>query len=288
MKAIFHKYIIHPTKLLFANSSVFLAFFAVIVANYLSNNDSVPLSNTGRWAFEIIPRAAIGFLTDWRLWLIVLSGFLLKTWLTALVGKEMLFIYQHNRVGLWNTIKRITIADLGWFVKCELVTYTIFGSIALLFYLPGYFLFHYASVDLSWALLAAFGILYPCFYIFLSTGSMVAVMSISSKEKWRLLRFLLTGRRLFALYCFYFVRISLELGLIFVLPFVALAIFKNWWLATISSLGGLVLPFALMRGSAYELKLNLLRNDGVIRAQFRQHYAEPHSDSTQWLAQAVS
>lgn len=274
MKHLFQKYIIHPLRLLFSNGSVFIAFFAVILANYFSSSNPIPLSDTGRWAFVILPESLLSLVTRANVLLIALAGILVKAWLTLVVAKEMLHIYQHSRIGLIDSIKRITRVDFLWYLTYQVAIYAAFAAIALAFYLPAYFAYHGGSADLSIGLLVVFGFFYPAFYICLSTGSMVAVMSIPSSSKISILRFLLTGRRITALYAFYFARITLELGLLFLVPFVAVAIFKQVWLATLSAVVGLLIPFALMRGTAYELKLELLKDWTLIRSMFQKHYAD--------------
>ncbi len=269
------RYVLHPLKLLFDNTSIFLVFFVVIFVNFVSDkNGAIPLDALGQWAFRTLPSALIALLQQPAIVSILAATFLLKTILTVFVAKEMLMIYQRRRKSIKQSLTEMRLQEIWWFFLCECIAYCLFGSIALALYLPSYFVYHHYAIDCSYALVAAFVVLYPAFYILLSTGSMMSVLSLPANRRWQKLRILLLGKPIFTLYGFYFCRISLELALLFVAPYVALKLTHSYWLAIVTSAAGLILPFALLRGSAYELKLRLLSSDAEIRALFDQHYAE--------------
>jgi len=107
---------------------------------------------------------------------------------------------------------------------------------------------------------------------------MIAVLPVGAQNRLNKVFFLLSGNRMRILYPFYIVRLSVETTLLFILPIAISLILRNPIVADFVALIGVIFTFALMRSSAYEIKLDQLRDDREIRSIFLEHYKETHQN----------
>jgi hypothetical protein len=205
---------------------------------------------------------------------ILVLAFLAKTVLLVAIGEDLMLIFTRERKSLIDSLKKITWGNFFWLLKYEAIVYIIFGLIAAIFYALSSYIWQLSSNGLL-ALVVLFGVfvlLYPLFYISFSLCSTICVLPVTKAKKHTLLFYFFKPKNILPTYLFYLVRLALEYMFVFVLPFAALYFFKNVILANIFILLGLALPLLLLRGSAYEFKLNILRGDMDVQNIFADHY----------------
>ncbi|MCI0562483.1 MAG: hypothetical protein MN733_28695, partial [Nitrososphaera sp.] len=155
-----------------------------------------------------------------------------------------------------------------------IVVYMFFGAIAILSYELTIAVRKATSVDSYIVLFSLFAVLYPLYYLCLSVASMVAAFPRARVQKVGDAIFLLRYPRVWKLYLFYILRLGLEGVLLIVVPLVALTVLESPTIATASIAAGLFVPFALIRGASYELKLLLFEDYQPVRRIFSAHYED--------------
>ncbi|RDJ93621.1 hypothetical protein B4Q13_20725, partial [Lacticaseibacillus rhamnosus] len=83
----------------------------------------------------------------------------------------------------------------------------MFGLIGLALYLPACWAWHTHHLNFIVPLIMSYILLYPAFYVCVSTTSKVAVMPLGSKKRVEKLRYLVGWRNAIKLYVFYFIRL---------------------------------------------------------------------------------
>jgi hypothetical protein len=270
---IFTRYVAVPFRLILSNLGVLVPLFFVLLANwYFNKSTDGSIVFSSDWLYRNAPTILHKILISKLALLIVATGFVIQSVLTLVVAKEMMLIYSRTRIGLLDTIAKIKLNEVAWFFSGELLIYFVFGVIAILVYLPTYLLWEHLEINLYFVVFLAFAVLYPAFYMMVAMLSTFAVLPLYSNSKIKKMIYLLSGKRLWNLYLFYLLRLGLEMIFAIGLPIAFMAYFHNIILATVSAILGLVLPFALLRGAAYALKLQLLINDEEISVIFNRYF----------------
>lgn len=268
------QYVLPPLRLLLSNGTVLLAILFVIALDYYSQSTSVEAGTSiGAWAYDALPRLIRSILNRPALIAAGIAASLLRSAVVTVIAQDMMCIYAGTRKGLLATVGKTSLRQILWFIAAELIAYAVFGLVASLFYLPTYIVWRVWNQDLSIALVGAFVLIYPVFYLVFSVLSMVAVMPFSSSKRLGIIRSLLSGDSFRKLYVFYLVRLGIEALLLFILPVVAVRYLHNGWLATVCVIIVLLLPIALFRGVAYEVKLGLLKTDPDVYRLFERRFA---------------
>jgi hypothetical protein len=274
----FHRYIIKPFYLLIRNWTIFLLFFIfLIISNVYAKYSNIDLKINATSIYNNLPSSLLSLFANKLTATILFVCFLIMSYLIVGIGKDMLMIFTRQRKNLFHSMRHIALSNVIWFLKLEFYLYLLFGLIALFFYGLTFFVWKSTRMELVPIIIlgCAFAFLYPFFYIGLSLGSMFSVLPISSSEKFKKIKYFLPVRTLFATYLFYSARLFIEYVFIIGLPFISIYFFKNLILANAFAILGLVFPLLLLRVSAYEFKLGILKNDADIQTIFHQHF---HSD----------
>lgn len=207
----------------------------------------------------------------------LIGVFLVKTLVVVAIATDLMLIYQRKRGSIKATICNIRIQSIMWFLLAQIAVYMFFGAIACVSYQLTVAVREATSADPYIALLSLFAVLYPFYYMCLSVASLVAVFPRASVQKVEDAMYLLRYPRVWKLYLFYILRLGLEGVLVIVVPLVALTTLKSPTIAAISIAAGLLVPFALIRGASYELKLLLFENYQPVRRIFAAHYRDNDS-----------
>ena len=273
----FYRLLKHALGMLRQNPSVLLVFFFVIVYNglqhwLLSVHDNVQVLDLGAWAFESLPILVSEIFSDPIYLLLVLLALLAQAFFGVWVSQELMLIYQHQRRSVLDSLEHLRVAPFIWLFLAIVIVHLVFGAFGLALYAPAYALWHLRHMNFLPVLVFGFVVLYPLFYISLSVSATFSVLPFSTRERIKKMKYLASGKKIRALYFFYAARLAIEGVLVLVLPYMSLILFQNEALASISLTIGLLVPFALLRGSSYELKLELLISDPDINALFAKHF----------------
>lgn len=273
-RSIVNLLVVDPLRVIARNASVLIPVGVVIFLNYASNfGDGPKIDFSNEWLFVRLPEELLQSVLSRTMILLGLMFFVAQTLATIVVAQDMTRIFLGCRASLGDSIRRIRSSDVLWFLAYELAVWFVFGLFALACYVSARAAWMQASVNGLIPLAVVFVVLYPVFYICLSAGSMVAVLPISSRERLSLLRIFLRWRNGVKMYSFYFVRLTVETILMIVVPAFAIALLKSYFLAVVSAIAGMAIPYSFLRGSAYELKLDILRDESVIQELFAIHFA---------------
>jgi len=274
-KPFFHKYIIKPFYLLIRNWTIFLLFFIfLVISNIYTKYSNIELKVTSSFIYQKLPLAILSLFSNILTTTVLIVCFLFMSYLIVGIGKDMMMIFTRTRKNLFDSMKQITLNEIIWFLKLEFHLYFLFGMIALLFYGITFLIWNATNSEiLPVAILGiTFVFLYPFFYIGLSLGSMFSVLPLTTQEKFRKIKYFLPTKTLFATYLFYSGRLFIEYIFIIGLPFISIYFFKNIYMANGFAILGLVVPLLLLRGSAYEFKLGILKKDSDIQNIFEKHF----------------
>lgn len=280
-KTLFHKFILNPFFLLIRNWTIFLLFFIfLIISNVYAKYSSIDIKINSIFIYQNLPNSLFSLFKSKLTATILIISFLIMSYLIVGIGQDMFMIFTRRRKNLIHSMKHITLNNILWFLKLEFYLYSIFGFIALIFYVLTFLLWWKTQMDLIPVIIlgAIFIFLYPFFYIGLSLGSMLSVLPLSSNEKFSKIKYFLPVKSLITTYLFYSTRLFIEYTFIIGLPFISIYFFRNPYLANMFAILGLVFPLLLLRGSAYEFKLTILNTDAQIQGIFKEHFESGRND----------
>lgn len=270
-----HRYIVRPFYLLVRNWTIFLLFLIfLLISNIYSKYSNIDLNLSANFIYKKLPSTFFSLFANGTTVVVLFVCFLLMSYLIVGIGKDMLMIFTRTRRNLIDSMKHITLSQVIWFLKLEFYLYFLFGAIALMFYGLTFLIWNVTKSELIPVVIlgGGFALLYPFFYIGLSLGSMFSVFPLSSKDKFRKISYFLPIKVLLPTYIFYAGRLFVEYIFIIGLPFISIHFFKNIYMANGFVILGLMLPLLVLRGSAYEFKLGILKKDADIQNIFHKHY----------------
>jgi len=270
-RKLLYTYLLRPFRLIKSNKSILILFLGILVLDHLSNID---IKLTPKWIYETLPELFLSGVKTPLLIFTFLVIFFAQAFITVLIAQDMFSIYTGNRKGVIQSVSSIEIPNITWFFKYEIGIIVLFSLIAGVFYFPSLFVWQRFQIDLSSVFFAAFFILYPVFYACISFIVMFAVLPLNNNQRIEKLKSLFTLRRLLKIYSFYFARVSIELFLVIIFPFIIITFLKIRWLASLSVAIGLMIPFAVIRGSSYEFKLSMFSQDPDMQNIFQNHYSD--------------
>jgi|SRR6185437_750517 len=274
MQKLFIRFIKFPFQLMLKNVSIVILVCIYLILNKMLNSNKFgKIYLTANWVYSYGLKYLSNFFTHSILIFIVVL-FLFATFVSVAISQDMFLIFQGRRRGLLQSLSEIRIPNLIWFLKVEIVIWLFFTGVAAFFFLLTFLLWKYfiAGQFALYSLLFFFIVLCPFFYLYLALGAMFSVFPLTSSQKIKKMLSFLSKKVIWKIYSFYFIRLTIENLFALILPVLFLQIFQSYYLAAISSIIGMLLPFILLRGSAYEFKIYLLRRDTDIREIFIDHF----------------
>lgn len=160
------------------------------------------------------------------------------------------------------------LAAVRWLMVAELLLYGLAIAALAIIFLPLLMVWRAYHLDFSVWIVICVGLAYPLYYAAGAAASMVAVFPVASSAKVSVLRGLASRSNLGKLYVFYALRIGIELLLVVVVPLALSPLAAGRVLGSVSIALGLMIPFTLLQGAAYQLKLNLLSADPTVQRLF--------------------
>jgi hypothetical protein len=262
-----------PALLLRRNRSIFGVFFGAVLFNVAQPRLAhLKLTKAG-WIFDHLIPSIVSALDSVWIWLLLIGLYIVRTAITLLVSEEIMLMFRGRRQGTRSSLHNLKPRDGLWLGLVGMLCYIVAIAALALVYLPMLLLWRDAHVDLGILLLGLVALGYPVYYASVAAVSMVAVFPIASNARFRILRKLTRLRVAGRLYVFYGVRILIELLLLFVVPALVAPLHSGRIIGTISVSAGILIPFTLLQGAAYQFKLVLLADDPIVHGLFSAHLA---------------
>lgn len=247
-------------------------FVAAVIGAVTDPTQQLSVGLTPDWFYVALPSLVLEQLRSPTFWAMTLLTVLLQTGVTILVSEEVALAYDGTRTGIKSSLLRLKLSSWLWFL-------IVFSILTALFLLVGFMAIAASRYFwLTWRIDTRLGVLllaillYPLYYLSLAAASMVAVFQVDSLERLVMLRLLAERKVLVPLYGFYCVRLVVEIILGVVLPVAFIILLQNKILSLISFCVAIVVPFALLRGSAYEMKLSAMKRRTYVSNRFSDFF----------------
>lgn len=265
-------YVTHPIRLIWKNWSALLLFSTLILLDHFLGLSKIKIELNASWAYDILPQILQKIVHSPLVVGAIIFVSLLKSIISSFLSQDMVFMYQGHRKSLINSICNVSVRNVIWFIIAESLVYFVFALIAFSFYFSTYMIWHRMRLDFFILCALAFVLLYPVFYMTLSSIWMISAFPITPKARLKKVQILLTSNNFKRLYAFYGFRVLMESAILLCLPIIITIFMKDVHFIQVAIGFALVAPLALIRGSAYEIKLDLLRNDLEMRVMFDYYY----------------
>lgn len=276
VKSFIFRFLIKPSVLIFKNVSIVIIFFIFLIVNTFKPENGIKPSIDPQWIFLSLPTELLKLINSASTVSLLTCLFLVKSLLVVLVGLDLRMIFSYKRKSIINTIKSLRLEYFLWFLKVELFVTIVFSTVALVcFNICKSIYINFGNGYLGEIILISlFLVLFPIYYFNISICSTLSVFPIASNRKISKLKIFYKKRNFFYTYMFYTTRLGIEYVFILALPVVSIIVFNSRIVANIFVLIGLVVPLLLLRGSAYEFKLSILRQDDDVKEIFKDHFKE--------------
>lgn len=280
MKNLIENIIIRPFKWLLQNPMLIVFSFIIIGFNrysssFLNGIINISPKSTINWFVYTLPNKLFEVVS--LHWLKLLAAYLIITIMASVItvvySYNMVQVFLSKPIGHRISIKENKISSYLFFFATELVINFLYGASILLIYILVRFLYINFGLNALFLFIIIF-LLYPLYYLAMSFSAFISVIPMTNMEKVQKITSILRLNRLIPLYIFYCIRLLLEAALVILIPIVVIRVVHYPTLASISITIGLMIPFAFFRNSSIEMKLNVLRQDNLIRTFFHQHYSK--------------
>lgn len=262
------------------NPSILVTFFvAACVAIFSDPSRQVKIGTTHGWFFQDAPVLLADLIWSVKGAAILFVSILLQSAASILVANDVVLAYSGERLGMLPSLRQLQVRWLLRYWCYAIGVWVPFLAVVGILFWITLQTWAVARIDLRGLFAVLALVCYVWFYLLLAIGSFVAVLDTSADTRRKILRSLLKPPAIGKLYMFYLLRILVEVALGAVLPVLILLLSGNRPLASVVFALAVLLPFALLRGSAFELTLAFLDQIDFIRAKFGFFFDRQESDA---------
>jgi len=290
MKKLLRILLVQSGKDLFRYKSFFLLIFALILLDrFLKKVVHVDRSalnsetlkevsvQSAQYVFDELPDVLIGFLSDYRTFLVIAGLFLLKQLISMWPSSDMRRMHRQERgsFGLIGSLMAIRWQQILWDGMAVVIIVGLTGAWSLL---------HYAILQNVWqAHPTALCLLALLFMMFLFLPMTLAGFSYSSKlavisrgtfnEKFGLFLRLFRDRRIrWASWVFFLARLLIETLFVIIIPAVVIVLMDVFWVRVlVASL--LATPvYSYLKMASFKFFLEIYRPFPLVQEEYRTYY----------------
>lgn len=290
MRKLLRILLVQSGKDLFRYKSFFLLIFALILLDrFLKKVVRVDRSaldpdslkeisfQSAQYVFEELPGVLIGFLSDYRTFLVIAGLFLLKQIISMWPSSDMRRMHRQERgsFGLIGSLLAIRWQQVLWDGMAVVIIVGLTGAWTLL---------HYVILQRIWqARPTAFCLLALLFMIFLflpmtlagfSYSSKLAVISRGSfKDKFGLFLRLFRDRRIrWASWIFFFARLLIEILFVIIIPAVVIVLMDVFWVRVLTASLLATPVYSYLKMASFKFFLEIYRPFPLVQEEYRTYY----------------
>ena len=290
MKKLFRILLVQSGKDLFRYKSFFLLIFALILLDrFLKkvvrvdrsalNSESLKEISyqSAQYVFEELPGVLVGFLSDYRTFLVIAGLFLLKQLISMWPSSDMRRMHRQERgsFGLIGSLLAIRWQQVLWDGMAVLIIVGLTGTWTLL---------HFVILQHVWEVhpsAMCFLVLLFMMFLFLpmtlagfSYSSKLAVISRGGfKEKFALFLRLFWDRRIrWASWVFFMARLLIEALFVIIIPAVVIVLMNVFWVRVLTASLLATPVYSYLKMASFKFFLEIYRPFPLVQEEYNTYY----------------
>jgi len=291
MKKLLRILIVQSGKELFRYKSFFLLIFALILLDrflkkvvHVDRSSLNPESlkeisfQSAQYVFEVMPGVLVGFLADYRTFLVIGGLFLLKQLISMWPSSDMRRMHRQERgtFGLFGSLLAIRWEQVLWDGMAVVIIVGVTGVWTTIHYviLHSVWQAHPSAICLL-ALLVLVFLFLPMTLAGFSYSSKLAVISRGGfTDKFKLfLRLFWDHRIRWASWLFFMARLMIEALFVIILPAVVIILMDIFWVRVLTASLLATPVYSYLKMASFKFFLEIYRPFPLVREEYRSYYS---------------